>query len=97
MKKEEKNNRLQKKQAQATLEFAFCFIVVMLLFYSCVKAMQWVGIALVRPRIDHQEVMRNPPNDVDVDWGDLMKPLDLPEGELPELDLVYQGNIFKGQ
>ena len=80
-------------KAQATLEFVFCFIVVLLIFYSCVKAMQWVGIALVRPSIEHKMITENPPDD-DVWAGYLSNPLKLPKDELPDLDLVFQGDVL---
>ena len=80
-------------KAQATLEFAFCLIVVFLIFYSCIKAMQWVGIALVRPSIEHKMITKNPPND-DVEAEFLSAPLKQSKDELPELDLVFQGNIL---
>ncbi|MDP8265173.1 MAG: hypothetical protein P9M12_06840 [Candidatus Aceula lacicola] len=87
--KEKKRN---KTKGQATLEFAFCFLVLLLFFYSVVKAMQWIGITLVKPSKEHRQMyaegMSNSPN---------YNPLNQLRGvdeTLPKLDLVFNGDIL---
>jgi len=38
-----------RRKAQATIEFVFAFIVLVVMVYGAVKAMQWLGVALVSP------------------------------------------------
>lgn len=41
--------------AQATLEFAFTFIIVVLMLYGCVRIMQWLGLVLGSPGQKHHQ------------------------------------------
>ena len=54
MRMNNKNLRLS-QVAQATIEFVFAFMIVALMLYSCVKAMQWLGIALGSPVQNHYQ------------------------------------------
>ena len=50
--------------AQVTLEFTFCFLIVLLIFYSCVKALQWYGKAIIAPHVQQFSIHEaiNPKN-----------------------------------
>ncbi len=89
MQKKDKNNI-----AQATLEFIFCFLVLLLIFYSCVRALQWVGVALVRAVSEQDQVAQNPPNDFDLNPGAIGQPLLQPSGEVPDLRLMFKGQLI---
>lgn len=63
-----KTKRLQNFKAQVTLEFTFCFLIVLLIFYGCLKAFEWVGVDLAKRRIAHDETFNIK---VEEDWTDL--------------------------
>jgi len=48
------------KQAQATLEFTFCFIAVLLIFYGCVMAIRWAGVSMVERKKAQEELLITP-------------------------------------
>ena len=52
IKNKEKGNKYS-RSGQATLEFAFTFIIVVLMLYGCVKVLQWLGLSLGTPTEKH--------------------------------------------
>ena len=90
-----KEMQRKKMQAQAILEFVFSFVIVALIFFSCVRSMQWVGFALVRPGLEQDEVKSNPAPDNADTWGWAWNALERPSGELPDLKLVFNGELIK--
>ena len=48
---------IYKKYGQAMLEFLFCMIIIMLMIYSMMMILRWVGIDLANRRIDHEKVL----------------------------------------
>ena len=83
----------KKREAQATLEFVFCILIVFLIFYSCVKAMQWTGKALVKPGTEHQTIWQEAMPGYNSTTKQMQEILDL-EGDLPKADFVYRGNFM---
>jgi len=45
--------------AQATIEFIFCMIIVFVMMYTTVRVFRWTGIDLVERRIRHDQVLKN--------------------------------------
>ena len=90
MQKKDKKNRTK---GQVTLEFTFCLFVVLLIFYSCVKTMQWLGRALAKPGIEHQAFREYDPGEGvgTRTASDMGSPLEIPTGDLPPLDIIYRG------
>lgn len=37
------------------MEFTFCFIMILLIIYGCIKAFQWAGVSLAERRIAHDQ------------------------------------------
>ncbi len=72
--------------AQVTLEFIFCFLMVLLIFYSCVKAMQWFGKATIAPHAQHRSMHQSQTNA----FLQINQPADFP---VP-IRLMHRGNIF---
>ena len=68
-----------KKDAQVTLEFAFSFIVLLLLLYGAMMAFRWGGVNLAERRISHEEILTRP---VDEWWDDEINPHAGPLGQL---------------
>jgi len=50
---------------QSTIEFSFCFALVLLLFYGCMMLVRWAGLGLAERRIAHDEVLTHGIRD---DW-----------------------------
>ena len=44
-------------KAQTTIEFTFCFILCLLLFYGAVMAIRWAGVSLAARRVDHDQTL----------------------------------------
>ncbi|MDD3374218.1 MAG: hypothetical protein PHY73_00650 [Candidatus Omnitrophica bacterium] len=86
--------KINQKKAQATLEFVFAFIVVMLIFYSCVKALQWAGIIFVRPIVSNESVKQNPPAD-NAEWWEFKDQMTRPSEEIPQLNLIFQESLMQ--
>jgi hypothetical protein len=85
--------------AQATLEFAFAFIVVVLILYSCVKALQWLGLVLGTPvQRHHQGLYTWPGATSSFPNYDPVKQLDAADAEankgMPSLKLIFTGQLL---
>ena len=60
----QKKYRKQKfSKAQATIEFVFAFIVLIVMFYGAVKALQWLGLALASPVQQYRDGLYEYPKD----------------------------------
>lgn len=44
----------QQLKGQVTLEFTFCFIIVLLLLYGCIMAFRWAGLSFAGIRQEHE-------------------------------------------
>ena len=42
-------------KGQSTVEFSFCFVLALLLFYGCIMAIRWAGVSLVERRVGQEE------------------------------------------
>lgn len=84
-------------QAQATIEFVFVFIVLVFIFYSCVKALQWMGVAMVSSKGGHYQGLYEYPltNSSDPGANAVMQLDGAIDRAMPEMNLVYPGQIFK--
>ena len=51
--------RVKNDQAQITMEFTFSMIIVLIMFYSIIQIIRWVGVDLVERRIAHDSVLTN--------------------------------------
>ncbi len=49
--------RLPKKTAQVTIEFTFCFILILLILFGCLGAFRWAGVSLMERRIAHDTTL----------------------------------------
>jgi hypothetical protein len=92
MKERKQQKNMIMPQAQATIEFAFAFVVAILIFYSCVRVIQWVGVALVNPGLENEASKRNSPADNDA-GSVLGESMGRFSGELPEPDFVFKNNV----
>ncbi len=94
MKSHQKKNI--RKKGQVTLEFTFCFIIVLLFFYSVVKAMQWAGISLVFPVSNYQkgiaEYHAAHTGSHSAKVEDQLRGID---DKLPGMQLVYNGTLME--
>ncbi|MFH1360155.1 MAG: hypothetical protein ABIJ41_03860 [Candidatus Omnitrophota bacterium] len=54
-----------RQPAQVTIEFTFCFVVLLLIIYGCLMVFRWVGLGLAERTEQHQESMTQ---DVDEYW-----------------------------
>ena len=50
-------NKIQPVKAQVTLEFTFCFIIVLLLIYGCIMAFRWAGLSFADIRKTHEDTL----------------------------------------
>jgi hypothetical protein len=91
--KKEKFLRAQNLKAQATIEFAFTFIVLVFIFYSCVRVLQWMGVALVSSTSSHYQGLYNYPLATTSDpKAHAVEQLEnINEKTLPDLKIVYRG------
>ncbi|MDP8265727.1 MAG: hypothetical protein P9M07_02140 [Candidatus Aceula meridiana] len=80
-----------KRKAQVTLEFVFCFFIVMLIFYSCVKALQWLGKALIGPHYQQSRAY-----DSDGGLREVVDQMDAPVDQYTPLRLMYRNKTFGG-
>lgn len=71
--------------AQVTLEFIFCFLVVLLIFYSCVRALQWFGQAIVAPHHEHRKMHQTAP---------LTQQMETPSDHYPRIRLIYDDEFL---
>lgn len=46
---------IKTKFAQATIEFTFSFILMLILFYGIIQAIRWTGVTLAERRIQHEQ------------------------------------------
>lgn len=91
------NKKIYQKRAQATLEFAFAFIVLVLIFYSVVRALQWLGPVLGSPVKLHYEGLYQgaTSNSPQFNYVAQLKKADEKcKAQLPRLKLVYPGQLF---
>jgi len=92
--------------AQATLEFVFAFIVLMLLFYGVVRAMQWVGVVLGSSQNKHYGVLYSGSANTDLmqntasqeismrGFNTLQQLGDSSVSPLPRLKMTYDGQLI---
>ena len=82
-----KNN---KQKAQVTLEFTFCFVVVLLLIYGCIMAFKWAGVSLAARQKQHNDTLTSGINEQWVEWetGPL-KQLNPDFAEPVPMDMVF--------
>ncbi len=88
-----RKNRNNKLKGQATLEFAFCFLVVLLIFYSIVKTMQWIGVSFSQTANQH-EVMYADGSSTGLHNYDPMDQLDAVNEKNPQMNIVFNGEVF---
>jgi len=74
-------------KGQVTLEFVFCFLIIILIFYSCVKALQWVGITLVKTHREHTLIHQG---------TTATQQLNNVSDDVPTMQLMYTGRLMKG-
>ena len=67
MKKFEKNKILKRiRNAQVSIEFMFCMIIVFLLIYGVLMIFRWTGLDLLERRRAHDSLLYKP---IVQDWG----------------------------
>ena len=59
IKNDKKRNRIKNK-GQVALEFTFCFIVLLILVYGGLKAVEWVGKSYGGRQKDHETILTLP-------------------------------------
>jgi len=105
---ENKNGKMLIKKlphkAQATLEFIFAFIVLLLIFYGAVRAMQWAGVvfgsssnqhyALLHNGCTNTGALQNKNNWEMAGFNTLQQLGDGSSTPLPKLKMTYDGNII---
>ncbi len=85
-----------RKKGQVTLEFTFCFIIVLLFFYSVVKAMQWAGVSLASPTRKHQQGIAAYQTSVGgSNSARAYTQLRSIDDRLPRMNLVYNGILME--
>ena len=81
-------------RGQAIVEFVFCMIIVMLMFYGLVMIFRWSGLDLAERRIAHEESLAN---FIDEDYTEgqedqgPLKQLDTYFYEPEKMNAVWQG------
>ena len=45
-------------KGQAVIEFTFCMIIILLLFFGCVMAFRWAGVSLAERRAAHDKTIK---------------------------------------
>lgn len=43
--------------AQSAIEFAFCMVAMVLIFYGCVMIFRWAGVGLAERKMAHEEAL----------------------------------------
>ena len=51
---------LNTEKAQAILEFTFAMVIIMLMMYSLIMIMRWVGMDFAERRIAHEQKLTEP-------------------------------------
>lgn len=91
------------KKAQAAIEFTFAFIVVVVMFYACVKALQWIGVAMIGPVGQHYQGLYSYPPGPD-GGASTNNPRFNPVNQLanvdkktmrPKMKLIFDGKLLK--
>ncbi len=92
---EKKNTRVN-KTAQATIEFAFAFIVVVLVFYGCVKVMQWLGLGLGTPVENHRAGLHGQCQGASpsCEASSQLDESNFPSMSMPRLRAVFNGQLI---
>lgn len=83
--------------AQATLEFAFTFLIVVLIIYGCVKVLQWLGLGLGTPSEKHYQGLYSQcnTNDPACHPTTQLSAADEASGHaLPKLNAVFRGELI---
>ncbi|HOD12842.1 MAG TPA: hypothetical protein PLO93_04085 [Candidatus Omnitrophota bacterium] len=82
--------------AQATLEFAFAFIILVLIFYSVVRAMQWLGIVMLSPVQQHYQGIYSYQytNSANSSSASALHQLSHGDKKYPQLKLVFPGQLL---
>lgn len=88
-----KRYKKNKTRGQATLEFAFCFLVVLLIFYSIVKTMQWIGVSLSQTANQHEDMYADGSTTGLRDY-DPMDQLKIVDEKNPKMEIVFNGELF---
>ena len=96
-----KLNIVPRKRAQATLEFAFAFIVLVVIVYGCVKALQWIGVAMIGPVGQHYQGLYSYPPGLGASTSNPnFNPVDQlanvdQKTMRPKMKLTFYGDLFK--
>ena len=53
-------SKIQNRQAQVSLEFAFCIIIILLMIYGVMMIFRWTGVDLAERRLAHEDVLYQP-------------------------------------
>ncbi|MFA6379298.1 MAG: hypothetical protein WCX16_05930 [Candidatus Omnitrophota bacterium] len=93
---QKKRKDIFQQTAQATIEFAFAFIVLVLIFYGCVRALQWLGIVLLAPSTTHYQGLYSWPGAKDnCSTCSPVDQLNNVDAKLPKLKVVYPGQVVQ--
>ena len=82
-------NRINKNQAQSTLEFTFGMIMVMFLIYGMVMIFRWAGVDVAQRRINQDKILTAtalPESQLGQDINDQLQPM----------AAVYHGTVSDG-
>lgn len=92
----QKQKSFFQQTAQATLEFAFAFIVLVLIFYGCVKAMQWLGIIAISPIQQHYQGIYSYSytSQGNSSYASAVDQLSQGAKKFPQLKLVFPGHLM---
>jgi uncharacterized protein (UPF0333 family) len=94
--KRQKTTAMIPRAAQATLEFVFAFIVLVVIFYGCVKTLQWLGVVLISPVNKHYQGLYSWSGTLNAGSASYNYVQQLNSGDvrLPSLRIVFPGQLF---
>jgi len=57
-----KDNKQKKDnpKGQITMEFMFCMVVILIMFWSSIRVLRWTGLDLAERRIGHDKILMQP-------------------------------------
>ena len=83
---------LMKRKGQAILEYTFCLVIILLLFYGCVMVFRWAGVNLADRRILHDQGLQA---GIDENWRKFedgpLKQLAPGSFNMSSMNLVFNG------